>query len=313
MKKTIIMAVLSMVAVSGSAIAAAPVQTQIDKVNERVTDIHNDSQARDQNLNKYIHQIGKTAERERQVLTGKVADARKHAEKHRKLLNGKLNTRINNTNTKVSINTQELLATNARIDVVNEINDKQSENLGYLQEQMNTKASKQELETEIEELAAEAEKHINKVNGRVSVVDSDSRVRDVVTNKRIDVTNTKVDSNTTRITAAEKELYSTTARSISNEKRISKVEVEVAGLKKDIVRLDGMVASQQAANSIILPSNFNGNIAVGVGVGHYRGSNGLAIGVVHDGGDYAVKATVSGTDADGWEDLAYGVSVNFTF
>lgn len=97
------------------------------------------------------------------------------------------------------------------------------------------------------------------------------------------------------------------------DRKLGILNSRVGQLENDITRLDGMIAAQQAANSIILPSNFNGNLAVGVGVGYYAGHNGLSLGVVHDGGDYAVKVTASGTDADDWEDLAYGASVNFTF
>lgn len=126
---------------------------------------------------------------------------------------------------------------------------------------------------------------------------------------RLDAYNTAQDA---RISRAEQELYSTTRRSLQNSKRLDKVEYDVFGLKQDVQRLDGMVAAQQAANSIILPSNFNGDLALGIGVGQYNGHNGLSMGLVHDGGDYAVKVTVSGTDADNWNNLSYGASVNFT-
>lgn len=115
-----------------------------------------------------------------------------------------------------------------------------------------------------------------------------------------------ITNNTNRITKAEQELYSTTERSKRNES-------DIKFLKQDITRLDGMVAANMAASSIVVPSDFNGNLSLGVGVGHYNGQSGLAVGVLHDGGGYALKATVSGTDADDWSNLAYGASINFAF
>lgn len=96
------------------------------------------------------------------------------------------------------------------------------------------------------------------------------------------------------------------------EQRMDNVEVEIAGIHTDIKRLDGMMAANAAANSIVVPRNFDGGFSVGIGVGAYRNQAGLAIGVLHDGGDYAIKATVAGTNADNWNDLQYGASVNFT-
>lgn len=96
-------------------------------------------------------------------------------------------------------------------------------------------------------------------------------------------------------------------------KRLGILSGKVQDLYGHVNRLDGMIAAQQAANSLVVPSDFNGDISFSLGWGGYRGHNGLAAGLLHDGGSYAVKATVSGTDADNWKDLAYGASVNFTF
>ncbi|QJT70856.1 hypothetical protein GR7B_00058 [Vibrio phage vB_VcorM_GR7B] len=101
------------------------------------------------------------------------------------------------------------------------------------------------------------------------------------------------------------------SRLSSLEGRMGKVENDIVGLKEDINRLDGMQAANAAANSIVMPSNYDGTLSFGVGVGHYRDHNGLALGAVHDGGNYAVKLTVAGTDADDWRDLQYGASISF--
>ena len=98
-----------------------------------------------------------------------------------------------------------------------------------------------------------------------------------------------------------------------NSSRIDWNSVSIGNLQHDINRLDGQIAAQVAASAAIMPSNWDGRFAVTVGVGSYRGQTGLALGIMHDNGDWAVKAQVTGTDADNWSDLAVGASVGFAF
>lgn len=98
-----------------------------------------------------------------------------------------------------------------------------------------------------------------------------------------------------------------------NSSRIDWNSVSIGNLQHDINRLDGQIAAQVAASASIMPSNWDGRFAVTVGVGSYRGQTGLALGIMHDNGDWAVKAQVTGTDADNWSDLAVGASVGFAF
>ena len=103
-------------------------------------------------------------------------------------------------------------------------------------------------------VAANAQKKLNRVVAEQNDINNNQ--------------NDAINDNSTRITAAEQELYSTTARSKRNEQ-------DIQLLQQDVTRLDGMVAANMAASSITVPSDFNGNLSVGVGAGHYNGQNGL--------------------------------------
>lgn len=100
---------------------------------------------------------------------------------------------------------------------------------------------------------------------------------------------------------------------MNNSSRIDYQGMAIGSLQRDIDRLDGQIAAQVAASASIMPSNWDGRFAVTVGVGSYRGQTGLALGIMHDNGDWAVKAQITGTDADNWGDLAVGASVGFAF
>ncbi len=124
----------------------------------------------------------------------------------------------------------------------------------------------------------------------------------------------KVDSSQdTRMTKAEKELYSTTARSKGNTKRIGALESDVSELQGDVKRLNGAIAMATATATMVVPQSFNGHVSIQFALGTYAGEEALALGIITGTEDIAIRATVSGSSADDWNELAYGASVNFAF
>ncbi|QXN60137.1 hypothetical protein KUA24_70 [Vibrio phage HNL01] len=75
-----------------------------------------------------------------------------------------------------------------------------------------------------------------------------------------------------RMTKAEQELYSTTARSISNENRIGALEEDVKGLRKGIA-----ASAALGFGSNLHTKNHNGNWTLTPSVAHYDGETALAI------------------------------------
>jgi vacuolar-type H+-ATPase subunit I/STV1 len=122
----------------------------------------------------------------------------------------------------------------------------------------------------------------------------------------------KVDSaQDVRMTKAEQELYSTTARSVSNEKRIDalegrmdNVEIEIAGMKKGI-------AAMAAVSGLVEPK-YAGDTTISVGVGYAHNETAIAIGATHNfTQNFAGKVAV-GADTSFDEVVATG-SVGFSF
>lgn len=108
----------------------------------------------------------------------------------------------------------------------------------------------------------------------------------------------KINSNTTRITGLES--------------RMDNVETEVAGIHNDNRRQDGMIAGVLAASTMEMPMDWNGQWAVQVGLGGYNSQEALALGLVTAGEGYAFRATITGTNADEFSELAYGASLTIS-
>ncbi len=133
-------------------------------------------------------------------------------------------------------------------------------------------------------------------------------------------TNVMVSANTQGVSVNSADiasLHSFTGESrsmiMNNSSRIDFNSMAIGRLQSDIDRLDGQAAAQVAASSAIMPRDWDGRFAMTLGVGTYRGKIGAAIGIMHDSGSWAVKAQVTGTDADDWSSLAVGASIGFAF
>ena len=98
----------------------------------------------------------------------------------------------------------------------------------------------------------------------------------------------------------------------AQDQRITKNEQAISGLQQDVAELNGIVAGTLAASTFEMPMDWNGDWAIQAGIGGYKGANALALGVVTAGEGYAVRATVTGSDADDFSELAYGASVTLS-
>ncbi|CAH9012269.1 putative coil containing protein [Vibrio phage 501E54-1] len=124
------------------------------------------------------------------------------------------------------------------------------------------------------------------------------------------------------LTLAEAQLYTDTGiqrQALKQAKvdqaqdaRITKNEQKIAGLQQDVAELNGIVAGTLAASTFEMPMDWNGDWAIQAGIGGYKGANALALGVVTAGEGYAIRATVTGSDADDFSELAYGASVTIS-
>ena len=86
-------------------------------------------------------------------------------------------------------------------------------------------------------------------------------------------------SNDDRVSLVEEELYSTTARSKDNSKRLDKVETEIAGIHNELNTVKKGVAMSAALGfgSNLHTKNHNGNWTVTPSIAHYEGNTALAI------------------------------------
>ncbi|CAM0043557.1 hypothetical protein VPHK406_0031 [Vibrio phage K406] len=86
-------------------------------------------------------------------------------------------------------------------------------------------------------------------------------------------------SNDARVSLVEEELYSTTARSKDNSKRLDKVETEIAGIHNDIKVLEKGIAMSAALGfgSNLHTKNHNGNWTLTPSIASYEGNTALAI------------------------------------
>lgn len=98
-----------------------------------------------------------------------------------------------------------------------------------------------------------------------------------------------------------------------NAKSIDFNKISISNLQNDISRLDGQVAAQVAASSSVTPINWNGDLALTIGVGTYRGNVGAAFALMTAKGDWTAKLTVTGSDADSWSSLAVGAGLGVVF
>ena len=85
--------------------------------------------------------------------------------------------------------------------------------------------------------------------------------------------------NDERVSLVEQELYSTTARSVDNSKRLDKVETEIAGIHNDIKVLEKGIAMSAALGfgSNLHTKNHNGNWTLTPSIASYESNIALAI------------------------------------
>lgn len=141
-------------------------------------------------------------------------------------------------------------------------------------------------------------------------------VKDIQTNKKSIETNTANDQlyrqqADVRMTKAEQELYSTTARSVDNSRRLDKVEGRVSALEKDVDTVKKSLASMAAIAGLVEP-RYAGDTTISVGIAHASGYEAIALGATHNFSENVAVKAAAGTDSR-LDEITATASVGWTF